>query len=247
MIAQAPRFDEDEDEEQDKDGSGSTAATEEVQLQAISAIQEELAALDEAQAEEVLKVLQKYSALKQPVFARRQQAIEAVPEFWFRTLLAHPFIGENVSYLDQGVLTHLRALEVVDVEGTAQDFRVNFHFNENAYFTNATLWKEFRFKEEEAVVLSSEVAWKDTPEAQALQSTLVMVLWAQDPTPEDVQPSFFSVFHPDDRDFALGDALKEAYANALAVYMSAEFSEDEGEEEDDDEEEEDGKEAGDLH
>lgn len=245
MIAQAPRFDDDEDneEQQDKDGAG-PAATEEAQLQAISAVQEELAALDEAQAEEVLKVLKKYSALKQPVFARRQQAIKTVPEFWFRTLLAHPFIGENVSYLDQGVLTHLRSLEVVDVEGTAQDFRVNFHFNENQYFTNTTLWKEFRFKEEEAVVLSSEVAWKDTPEAQALQSTLVMVLLAQDPTPEDVQPSFFSVFHPDDRDFALGDALKEAYANALAVYMSAEFSEDEGDEEED--EEEDGKEAGDV-
>lgn len=41
-------------------------------------------------------------------------------------LLAHESIGANISDLDQGPLSHLLRLEVVDVEGTQQDYRVDF-------------------------------------------------------------------------------------------------------------------------
>lgn len=103
-----------------------------------------------------------------------------------------------------------------------------------------TLWKEFRFRDDEAQVLSSEINWKDTPQAKELQATLVMTLLAQgDDAPEDVQPSFFSIFHKEDRDFALGDMLKgDVYANPLPLYMSVEFKEEEGEEGEEGEEEE---------
>lgn len=36
--------------------------------------------------EEVLQVTRKYSKLKRPVYARRQEAIAQVPEFWFRVV-----------------------------------------------------------------------------------------------------------------------------------------------------------------
>ena len=41
-------------------------------------------------------------------------------------LLAHESIGANISDLDQGPLSHLTRLEVVDVEGTQEDYRVDF-------------------------------------------------------------------------------------------------------------------------
>lgn len=109
----------------------------ETELEAIDIVQGELTALEEAQAEEVLQVLRKYAQKKAPIYQQRQQAIDNVPEFWFRTLLAHPTIGEQISDLDQEVFRHLTSLEVVDVEGTQQDYRVNFHFAENEYFSDA--------------------------------------------------------------------------------------------------------------
>jgi hypothetical protein len=118
------------------------------------------------------------------------------------------------------------------------DYRVNFHFSPNAYFSNAVLWKEFRFRDHEAVVLSSEIDWKDTAEAKGLQATLVTTLMALDPVPQDVEASFFSIFHAEDRDLEMGEVLKnEVWRDPVGIYMSAEFEE-EGEEEGEEEEEE---------
>ena len=117
-----------------------------------------------------------------------------MPEFWFRVLLVHPSTGEHITDLDQGVLRHLMKLEVLDVEKdsneeaavgaggavTMPNYRVDFHFSPNPYFKNAMLWKEFRFRDHEATVVSSEIEWKDTVEAKALQTTLVTTLMAQD-------------------------------------------------------------------
>jgi hypothetical protein len=145
-------------------------------------------------------------------------------------LLAHPAIGEHISDPDQGALRHLTAVEVVDVteerldgareeesEGGQEqgggrilpDYRVNFYFSPNVYFENSVLWKEFRFRNDEATVSASEVLWKDTQESEGLQEILVPHLLAQDPVPENVQPSFFSIFHAEDRDLEMGDVLKE--------------------------------------
>lgn len=171
-----------------------------------------------------------------------------MPEFWFRVLLAHPSTGEQISDLDQGALCHLTKLEVVDLKEeearedgaaaaagaaavTMPDYRVNFYFSPNAYFSNALLWKEFRFRDNEAIVSSAEIEWKDKPEAAALRATLVPVLLAQEPVPRGVQPSFLSVFHPEDRDLELGEVLKgEVWRDPVGVYMSAEFEEEGGEE-----------------
>jgi transposase-like protein len=137
-YTQAPRYDDEEDEGANQSESAEQQQQQlEAELEAIDTVQGELTALEEAQAEEVLQVLRKYAQKKAPIYQQRQQAIDGVPEFWFRTLLAHPTIGEQISDLDQEVFRHLTSLEVVDVEGTQQDYRVNFHFAENEYFSDA--------------------------------------------------------------------------------------------------------------
>ncbi|GAB5030279.1 set-like [Nannochloropsis oceanica] len=226
--------------------SNAADEAEEDGIKAIYAVQTELAALETAQAEGILQIIKKYSEQKLPVYARRQKEIEQVPEFWFRVLLVHPSTGEHITDLDQGALRHLTKLEVVDVKKDANeeaavgaggtvtmpDYRVDFHFSPNVYFTNAVLWKEYRFRDHEATVTSSEIDWKDTVGAKDLKATLVTTLMAQDPMPKDVEPSFFSIFHAEDRDLEMGEVLKnEVWRDPVGIYMSAEFEEEEEEEE----------------
>jgi len=185
-----------------------------------------------------------------------------VPEFWFRVLLANPSTGEHISDLDQSALCHLTKLEVLNLKEEAKeeaaaaaaaaaavggavtmpDYRVNFHFSPNNYFKNAVLWKEFRFRDHEAIVSSSEIEWKDTVEGKGLKATLVTTLLAQDPMPQGVQPSFLSIFHAEDRDLEMGEVLKnEVWRDPVGIYMSAEFEEEgEGGEEGGEEKEEEG-------
>jgi hypothetical protein len=72
----------------------------------------------------VLRVTHEFHKKKAPVYKERQKAIAKVPEFWFRVLLAHPYTGENISDLDQGALFYLTSLEVHEIDGTQQDYRI---------------------------------------------------------------------------------------------------------------------------
>lgn len=99
---------------------------------------------------------------------------------------------EAISDQDQDVFMHLTRLHVAEhLDGSEQDYRITFvrppcitnytetafkswmsartslcvwqAFKENPFFENKELWKEYRFKEDEATVTSSPITWKDTP------------------------------------------------------------------------------------
>lgn len=205
-----------------------------------------------------MEINARYLKKKEPLWEKRQQLIENIPEFWFRVvstqgrmewcetsqlelallestsawphtcmacsfthcgcppsclcmpltilsmggvqLLAHPAMEEAISDQDQDVFMHLTRLHVAEhLDGSEQDYRITFvrppcnhvqlyrncvpeldqllkpwtsglpslpmwqTFKENPFFENKELWKEYRFKEDEATVTSSPIAWKDTP------------------------------------------------------------------------------------
>ncbi|KAI2651503.1 Protein SET [Labeo rohita] len=178
--------------------------------------------------EEILKVEQKYNKLRQPFFQKRSELIAKIPNFWVTTFVNHPQVSALLGEEDEEALHYLTRVE---------------YFDENPYFENKVLSKEFHLNESgDPSSKSTEIKWKAGKDLtkRTGQTQNKAGKKRQHEEPE----SFFTWFtdHSDAGADELGEVIKDdIWPNPLQYYLVPDMDEEEGEgEEEDDEEEEEG-------
>ena len=84
-----------------------------------------------------------------------------IPEFWKDVLIYSKFFEINEK--DEEVLKHLKNVDLKLSEGSL-DFTVNFHFEQNDFFDNETLFKTFVYDSSTFEPVSANVStinWKE--------------------------------------------------------------------------------------
>lgn len=112
-------------------------------LEAIDSCQNEIDALNEKASEEILKVEQKYNGLRKPYFQKRNEIIKRIPSFWVTAIVNHPQISGILEEEEEECLQFMEKLEVEEFEDIKSGYRIHFYFDENPYFENKVLTKEF--------------------------------------------------------------------------------------------------------
>ncbi|XP_055636885.1 protein SET [Toxorhynchites rutilus septentrionalis] len=131
-------------------------------LEAIDSCQNEIDTLNEKASEEILKVEQKYNALRKPYFQKRNEIIKRIPSFWVTAIVNHPQISGILEEEEEECLQFMEKLEVEEFEDIKSGYRIHFYFDENPYFENKVLTKEFNLGSsgETPVSTSTAIKWK---------------------------------------------------------------------------------------
>ena len=130
-------------------------------IEHIDEVQNEIDRLNEQASEEILKVEQKYNKLRQPFFQKRSELIAKIPNFWVTTFVNHPQVSALLGEEDEEALHYLTRVEVTEFEDIKSGYRIDFYFDENPYFENKVLSKEFHLNESgDPSSKSTEIKWK---------------------------------------------------------------------------------------
>ncbi|XP_059077338.1 NAP1-related protein 2 isoform X6 [Cryptomeria japonica] len=114
-------------------------------IEKLQEIQEELEKVNEEASDKVLEVEQKYNEIRRPVYEKRNDLIQTIPEFWLTA-----------------VFKYLQSIDVEDFKDVKSGYSISFTFRPNPYFEDTKLTKVFRFTDELTTSVSgSMVKWKD--------------------------------------------------------------------------------------
>ncbi|CAD7688708.1 unnamed protein product [Nyctereutes procyonoides] len=186
-------------------------------------VQNEIDRLNEQASEEILKVEQKYNKLLQPFFQKRSELFAKIPNFWE----------------DEEALHYLTRVEVTEFEDIKSGYRIDFYFDENLYFENKVLSKEFHLNESgDASSKSTEIKWKSGKDLMKRLSQTQNKASRKRQRKET--ESFFTWFtdHSDAGVDELGEVIKDdIWPNPLQYYLVPDMHDDEEDDGDDDEEE----------
>ncbi|KAG1698137.1 Protein SET [Nymphon striatum] len=131
-------------------------------LEEIDACQNEIDALNEKASEEILKVEQKYNKLRKPFFEKRNDLIKNIPNFWVTAFINHPQISAILDEEEEECLHYLTKLEVEEFEDIKSGYRIKFYFDDNPYFDNDVLTKEFHLGSTgDPASQSTPIKWKE--------------------------------------------------------------------------------------
>jgi template-activating factor I len=224
----------------------------------IDDIQTEIDKLNEQASEEILKVEQKYNKLRQPVYQRRNELLEQLPQFWLSVFMNHPQLGSLLSERDELLLHHLKRLEVSEFDDIKSGFRITFLFTKNQFFSNESLWREVHMSETgEASVSCSKIDflpgqdWSKKRSSSAGQKrsrdedsdepllALLLSDTPQDQSMDDIAEIIKDDIWPNPMQYFLGnrDDGEEDEGDVDEDELDEEGDEDEGEEDAGDEEE----------
>ena len=138
-------------------------------LEDIDKVQSEIDALNEQASEEILKVEQKFNALRKPHFEKRNLMIKSIPNFWVTALVNHPQISRIINEEEEECLHYLVKVEVEEFDDIKSGYRIKLFFDENPFFQNSELVKEFQLGNIEPSSSTTEIQWK--PDKKKLTST----------------------------------------------------------------------------
>ncbi|NXF18075.1 SET protein, partial [Rhodinocichla rosea] len=213
-------------------------------IEHIDEVQNEIDRLNEQASEEILKVEQKYNKLRQPFFQKRSELIAKIPNFWVTTFVNHPQVSALLGEEDEEALHYLTRVEVTEFEDIKSGYRIDFYFDENPYFENKVLSKEFHLNESgDPSSKSTEIKWKSGKDLtkRSIFFQIFFSFFLQHEEPESF--FFFFIFFS----FFLADELGEViiffiffFPFFFYLFFFMDDEEGEGEEDDDDDEEEEG-------
>lgn len=214
-------------------------------IEQIDEVQNEIDRLNEQASEEILKVEQKYNKLRQPYFTKRSALIGKIPNFWVTAFINHPQVSALLNEEDEEALQYLSKVEVHEFEDIKSGYKINFHFEENPYFENKCISKEFHLNDTgEPSSKSSPITWKTGKDLTHKNSANK----AGQKRSLEEQESFFSWFsdHGDAGADELGEVIKDdIWPNPLQYFLASE-AEDEDELDEDDGLEDEDDDDGDL-
>ncbi|CAE5964129.1 unnamed protein product [Arabidopsis arenosa] len=131
-------------------------------IEKLQEIQDDLEKINEKASDEVLEVEQKYNVIRKPVYDKRNEVIQSIPDFWMTAFLSHPALGDLLTEEDQKIFKYLNSLEVEDAKDVKSGYSITFHFNSNPFFEDAKLTKTFTFLEEGTTkITATPIKWKE--------------------------------------------------------------------------------------
>ncbi|EOA35614.1 hypothetical protein CARUB_v10020829mg [Capsella rubella] len=131
-------------------------------IEKLQEIQDDLEKINEKASDEVLEVEQKYNEIRKPVYDKRNEVIQAIPDFWLTAFFSHPALGDLLTEEDQKIFKYLSSLEVEDAKDVKSGYSITFHFNSNPFFEDAKLTKTFTFFEEGTTkITATPIKWKE--------------------------------------------------------------------------------------
>lgn len=150
----SPKIDEDGDERMD---DAVLLAIEQLQE-----IQDEIEKVNEEASDKVLEVEQKYNEVRRPVYARRNEIIREIPDFWLTAFLSHPILGELLTEDDQKIFKHLESIDVDEFQDIKSGYSITLTFSSNQYFEDTKLTKTLSFSDDGNItVKATSIKWKD--------------------------------------------------------------------------------------
>ncbi|KAK3749141.1 hypothetical protein QZH41_009820 [Actinostola sp. cb2023] len=208
----------------------------------IDQVQNQIDALNEEASEEILKVERKYNSMRRPHFEKRTDLIKKIPHFWFTVFKFsnHPQTNVLLDEEDEAALYYMTSLEVEEFEDIKSGYKIKFGFEDNPYFDNAMISKEFILNDNgEQSSRSTRIVWKPGMDlTQRYKQRNMMKGLKREHQPE----SFFSWFTDmADSNDELGEVIKDdIWPNPIQYYLdqSAVKLEDNEDDDDDDEDEE---------
>ncbi|KAL8140277.1 hypothetical protein V2J09_006298 [Rumex salicifolius] len=226
-----------------------------VSIEKLQEIQDELEKINEKASDEVLEVEQKYNEIRKPVYGKRNEIINAIPDFWLTAIMSHPVLGELLTEEDQKIFKYLTSLEVEDSKDVKSGYSITFIFKSNPYFEDKNLTKAFTFLDEGTTkVTATSIKWKEGSET--LSNT---INHKKENKRGHVEESFFTWFsnsHVKENLLDMSDDVAEIikedlWPNPLSYFNNEADDEDDSEgdaeedgassEDDDEEEAEDGE------
>jgi len=200
-------------------------------IEQIDELQNEIERLNEAASQEILTVEQKFNKLRQPFYGKRSEYIARIPNFWVTAFVNHPQVSALLGEEDEEVLQYLSKVEIEEFDDIKSGYKINFHFDENPYFDNKCITKEFHLTETgEPSSKSTPINWKpgkDLTQRSSAQKS------GKKRSHEDLQDSIFSWFsdHTDAGADELGEVIKDdIWPNPLQYYLAAEVDEEQSDE-----------------
>jgi nucleosome assembly protein 1-like 1 len=121
-------------------------------------LQSRYEALNEQWNDDVWKLSQRYHARCQKIYQDRQAIINGtkrcatpshaggIHQFWLRAMKNNPIVGRRIAPRDEPALSYLCDVRVEFMDRGVTGFRVLFDFDENPFFSNSTLVKEFIYE-----------------------------------------------------------------------------------------------------
>lgn len=145
-------------------------------LEEIDGCQNEIDALNEKASEEILKVEQKYNKLRKPFFDKRNGIISKIPNFWVTAMVNHPSISLLIDEDEEDCLHFLTKLEVEEFEDIKSGYRIRFYFEDNPFFENTTLVKEFHLGSQgDPRATSTEIKWRENMDLSRKQKEVMQM------------------------------------------------------------------------
>ncbi|XP_016932133.3 protein SET [Drosophila suzukii] len=214
-------------------------------LEQIDACQNEIDALNEKASEEILKVEQKYNKLRKPCYEKRSELVKRIPNFWVTSFINHPQVSGILDEEEEECLHALNKLEVEEFEDIKSGYRINFHFDENPYFENKVLTKEFHLNSAAAsengdwpASTSTPIKWK---EGKNLLKLLLTKPYGNKKKRNSEYKTFFDWFsdNTDPVNDEIAELIKDdLWPNPLQYYLVPDIEVEPEDEEDNEENEE---------
>ncbi|XP_039774687.1 NAP1-related protein 1-like isoform X3 [Panicum virgatum] len=106
-------------------------------IEKLQEIQDEIEKVNEEASDKVLEVEQKYNKIRRPVYVRRNEIIQKIPDFWLTAFLSHPVLGDLLTEDDQQT------------------------FSSNPYFEDKKLTKTYSMSDDGTVMVkATSIKWK---------------------------------------------------------------------------------------
>merc|ERR1712158_158711 len=212
-------------------------------LEEIDANQNEIDALNEQASEEILKVEQKYNKLRRPFFDKRNEIIKRVPKFWLTAFINHPQISAIIEEGEEDCLQYLNKLEVEEYEDIKSGYRIKLYFDENPYFDNDVLTKEFHLGSSgDPASQSTPIRWKEGFDLAAKAAQRAAAAAARSGRKRPLENRTFFSWFCDNGDPSVDDVAEvikdDMWPNPLQYFLVPDIEVENGAEEDEDFEEE---------
>uniref|UniRef100_A0AAF5PH68 Protein SET n=1 Tax=Wuchereria bancrofti TaxID=6293 RepID=A0AAF5PH68_WUCBA len=208
------------------------AATQKI-LEQIDQVQSEIDSLNEKASEEILKVEQKYNSLRKPFFDKRNDLVRDIPNFWVTAFVNHPNISAILDEEEEECLHYLTTVEVEEFDDIKSGYRIKLTFDENPFFENTQLVKEFFLGDFEPTSTTTVIKWK--PDNDLLNKVKTKSQSSGDTTPA---PRSFFAWLSDNQDPSndeIAELIKDdLWPNPLQYFLVPEMDENAGVSGDDD-------------
>ncbi|VDN18396.1 unnamed protein product [Gongylonema pulchrum] len=110
--------------------------------------------------EQVDQVEQKYNSLRKPFFDKRNDLVRDIPNFWVTAFVNHPHIGVILTEEEEECLHYLTTVEVEEFDDIKSGYRIKLTFDDNPFFENTQIVKEFSLGNLEPTCTTTEIKWK---------------------------------------------------------------------------------------